>query len=204
MARLLASLLLVALVGVASPPAGAAGDPAVQQPIDALHAALLETMKAGSSLSFADREKKLDPVVRAAFDLSYMAEVATGQYWKEMTDAQRSQFVAAFSEMSVATYASRFKDFGGEAFQDLGQDKGPRDTVWQRSQLNIPNKDAISLNYLMHKTGPTEWKAIDVYLAGSVSEMVTRRAEYTSVLRSQGVEGLIAALQSKAKQLRGS
>jgi phospholipid transport system substrate-binding protein len=204
MARLLASLLLVALVGFAAPPARAAADPAVQQPIDQLHAALLEAMKAGKSMSFADREKKLDPVIRSAFDLPYMAEVSAGRYWKDMTAAQRSSFVAAFSDMSVATYASRFNGYGGEAFETLGQDKGPRDTIWQRTRLNIPNKDPVSLNYLMHKTGPTEWKAVDVYLAGSVSEMATRRAEYASVLRSQGVDGLIAALQSKTKQLAGS
>lgn len=204
MARLLASLLLVALVGIAPLSARAAPDPAVQQPVDALHAALLGAMKAGGTTSFAEREKQLDPVVRATFDLPYMAEVAAGRYWKDMTEAQRDRFVAAFSAMSVATYASRFKDFGGESFEDLDQQPGPRDTVWQRSRLNLPGKDPVTLNYLMHKTGPTDWKVIDVYLAGSVSEMATRRAEYASVLRAKGVDGLIAALENKTRQLAGS
>ena len=107
MARLLASLLLVALVGFAAPPARAADDPAVQQPIDQLHAALLEAMKAGKSMSFADREKKLDPVVRAAFDLPYMAEVSAGRYWKDMTGAQRTSFVALGCFVEIIAYTPR-------------------------------------------------------------------------------------------------
>ena len=42
------------------------------------------------------------------------------------------------------------------------------------------------------------WQIADVYLTGTISELATRRAEFTAVLRRDGVDALIATLNSKA------
>ena len=57
--------------------------------------------------------------------------------------------------------------------------------------------ESVSINYLMRRDGDT-WRIGDVYLTGTISELATRRAEITSVLRSQGIDGLIQALNRKA------
>jgi phospholipid transport system substrate-binding protein len=46
------------------------------------------------------------------------------------------------------------------------------------------------------------WQIVDVYLAGTVSELATRRSEFSSVMRRSGAEALVDALQKKPAQLR--
>jgi phospholipid transport system substrate-binding protein len=46
------------------------------------------------------------------------------------------------------------------------------------------------------------WQIVDVYLAGTVSELATRRSEFSSVMRRGGAEALVDALQKKTAQLR--
>jgi phospholipid transport system substrate-binding protein len=202
MARVLASLLMLALFGFASPPARAAADPAVQQPIDALYGALLEVMKAGNSMTFADREKKLDPVVRRALDLPYMAQFVIGGRWKDLSQEQKDRFVDAFSRNAVATYASRFNGFSGEKFVVLDQSAVAGEKIRLQTRLEIPNKEPVTLDYIMHQTAPAEWRAVDVYY-GPASQLATSRSDYSGTLQSKGIDGLIAALESKTKQLAG-
>ena len=45
------------------------------------------------------------------------------------------------------------------------------------------------------------WQIVDVYLAGTVSELATRRSEFSGILKAQGINGLIAALNGKAAAL---
>jgi phospholipid transport system substrate-binding protein len=61
----------------------------------------------------------------------------------------------------------------------------------------------IELNYLLRQT-PQGWKIVDVYLDGSISELARRRAEFASIMRSHGVDGLIALLKKKNEELAGS
>ena len=42
-----------------------------------------------------------------------------------------------------------------------------------------------------------EWKIFDVLLAGSVSEIATKKSEFNSFISNNNIEGLIQALKSK-------
>jgi len=45
------------------------------------------------------------------------------------------------------------------------------------------------------------WQIADVYLNGTISELATRRSEFASILRTRGINGLIAMLNTKADAL---
>jgi ABC-type transporter MlaC component len=47
-------------------------------------------------------------------------------------------------------------------------------------------------DYMMRRNG-NSWLISDIYLDGAISEVVTRRSEFAAILRSQGIDGLIAA-----------
>jgi phospholipid transport system substrate-binding protein len=53
---------------------------------------------------------------------------------------------------------------------------------------------------MMRRTGET-WLITDIYLDGTISEVATRRSEFAAILRAQGIDGLIAALNRKADML---
>ena len=52
----------------------------------------------------------------------------------------------------------------------------------------------------MRKNGDS-WLISDIYLDGAISEVATRRSEFAAILRNEGIDGLIAALNRKADAL---
>jgi hypothetical protein len=44
----------------------------------------------------------------------------------------------------------------------------------------------------------------DIYLDGAISEVATRRSEFAAILKSDGIDGLVAALNRKADILTGT
>ena len=74
---------------------------------------------ANVSLTIEERYERLDEPVQKAFDLSGMIKIATGPAWRSASEAEREALVAAFVRYTVATYASRFKDYGDQTFQTI-------------------------------------------------------------------------------------
>lgn len=169
--------------------------------VERLQEGLVGVMKMATGTGFEARVKALDPLIRGAFNLPLMARTSVGPFWDRMSEAQRTQFVNVFSRLSVAHYADRFKGFGGEKFELLGAQDGPRDSVLIETRLLVPDGDNVALNYLARPADAGKWQIVDVFVDGSISELAVRRSEYTSILRGQGVDGLIETLERKINQL---
>jgi len=168
--------------------------------IAGLNAKFLDVMKNGETLGYAGRYKELEPVLNETFDFREMARVSAGRYWNEMSDAQKKELVDAFTDYSVATYASRFKSFSGQKFEVLGEEPGPRNSVRVNNQIVRSNGEPIRIDYLMRDSGGA-LKIVDVYLKSSISELATKRSEFGSLLTKDGVEGLIKALKQKVGEM---
>ena len=56
---------------------------------------------------------------------------------------------------------------------------------------------------MMRQSGDA-WLISDIYLDGAISEVATRRSEFGAIIRADGVDGLIAALNRKADMLTGT
>ena len=69
--------------------------------------------------------------------------------------------------------------------------------VMVRSQIVKTNGELVTVNYMMHRNG-NSWLISDIYLDGAISEVATRHSEFAAILKSQGIDGLIAALNRKA------
>jgi ABC-type transporter MlaC component len=50
---------------------------------------------------------------------------------------------------------------------------------------------------MMHRNG-NSWLISDIYLDCAISEVARRHSEFAAILKSQGIDGLIAALNRKA------
>jgi hypothetical protein len=50
---------------------------------------------------------------------------------------------------------------------------------------------------MMRRNGES-WLISDIYLDGAISEVATRRSEFATILKNDGIDGLIAALNRKA------
>ncbi|MBL0337731.1 MAG: ABC transporter substrate-binding protein [Rhodospirillaceae bacterium] len=167
-----------------------------RQLIQELHDHLIEGTKKNNIL---ERQKFLAPIIRKVFNFSSMAQFSIGRYWANMAKSQQDSWVSIFGDMSIATYASRFSSFSGQSFEIIGvESTAAGEGIWVKTQLILGDKtrQPISINYFFQ-----EGKVVDVLLNGSISEMATRRSEYTSVIRSQSVDALLLAVKKQTENL---
>jgi phospholipid transport system substrate-binding protein len=164
--------------------------------VQSLYDALLSTMKNGRTLGQSGRFKQLEPVIRRTFDIPSMARLSVGSSWATLTEAQRQQVTESLGRYISAIYADRFDSYAGQRLQVTGEQLAAAG-VMVRSQIVKTNGELVTVNYMMHRNG-TSWLISDIYLDGAISEVATRHSEFAAILKSQGIDGLIAALNRKA------
>lgn len=193
---LVAALLFLLPIPV---PAGAAESP--RAVVQRLNETLLHVMKNAADLGFQGRYDVLAPVLERSFAFAEMARIAAGQHWSRLDQAQRDKLVERFTQMSVATFAARFDGYSGERFEVLGGDEVPRGRALVRSQIVRPSSETVPLNYVFADVNG-DWRIVDVYLKGTISELATYRSEFASVLSREGFDELIRRIDDKIAKLR--
>ena len=178
-------------------PSASQGEP--RETIDSFHVVLIDVMKNAKELGYQGRFDKLAPAIDRTVNIPVMARWAVGRHWEDMSEDQRARLVKAFRDFTVANYASRFDGYKGERFETVGEKTTKRNDVLVRTQLVKRSGKKIKIFYLMRKSGE-RWYVIDVFTKG-VSQVATRRSEYTSVLRRASADKLIDAIQSKTRLL---
>ena len=168
--------------------------------IDTLQAKLLGVMQDADEIGFEGRYERLRSIVTKTFDLAFMAEKSVGRHWKKLSEEEQQRWLSSFHDMTAATYAGRFEGFSGQHFEVLGEEPAKHDTVLVRARLVSPDDDDVELNYRLRERDG-EWRIIDVYLNGTVSELALRRSQYAAVLKRDGFEKLIATIDGKTQEI---
>jgi phospholipid transport system substrate-binding protein len=197
-AKLVLLLTAVVCLSLAESARAASSDPAVNQ-VQALTDALLKSMRAGTTISMAERYKQLEPVVEQVFAMPLVTRLAVGPQWASFPPEQQKALIAAYTRFTVANYAHNFHDFDGQKFEiddnvlSRGDDKVVRTRV-------IPAHDVpVSLLYRMHQVDGT-WKVIDV-ISDGVSQLALRRSDFAVAIAAGGAPALIAHLNKSSEAL---
>lgn len=158
---------------------------------------LLQIMQQGEQLGFDGRYKKLEPVIHDTFDVPTMAKIAIGAEWTKFTPEQKEKLLTVFDQYMVTTYAARFKSYKNQKFE-VGEVKEPaKDRQLVETRLVRSNGEPIALNYLFRPAADGNWKIIDVYLSGAISEMARMRSDFSSTVVGSGADGITKALEQK-------
>ena len=177
-----------------------AADKSPEQLVGGFHAALLDTMREAKALGYKGRYRKLAPHIEENFHLPLMIQVAVGSFWKKASSGQQEKLIESFARLSISTYASRFNGYSGQSFRTLGHKPGPQETVLVRTKIVNPSDKDVELTYVTRFIRG-EWRIIDVLLDTGISELAVRRSEYRRVLKTKGIDGLIATIDDKANIL---
>ncbi|WP_158931871.1 ABC transporter substrate-binding protein [Acidisphaera sp. S103] len=172
----------------------------VDQPLQALYAALEGAMRAGPRASFPQRFDALAPVVDRVFDLETVLKVSVGLRWDAMNADARQRLLTTFQRFTVATYVANFDKYDGERFQIL---PGARDSGSDRivgTEIVSGNGDHTRLDYVMRSDNGA-WRAVDVLLEGSISRVAVQRSDFRKILASGDADALIASLRQKITDL---
>jgi phospholipid transport system substrate-binding protein len=199
---LLAAMLSVAIAvgaNAANPAASApTGDP--REVVEAFHVVLVEIMQGADELGYQGRCDRLAATMPELFDVTFMAQKSVGRYWKTASPEERAKLLETFERFMVSNYAGNFDGYDGETFEMLEATDSIHGTVLVRTRLLASDGEVVRLNYRLRPVGD-QWRIVDVYLNGTVSELALRRSEYSSLIKREGFDSLIVALNKKITNL---
>lgn len=168
---------------------------------EAFNGELIELLRASDSLDHAGRVDRLSPALSGNFDLDFMAAKVLGRRWKALSPEEQARWREGFTQLMTANYAGRFVGWADQSFTTLDEQEAGHGTVLVRTRLHVPGEEEdVALDYRLREVDGS-WRIIDVFLNGTVSELALRRSEYSSVLKRDGFEALIASVQRKRDEL---
>jgi phospholipid transport system substrate-binding protein len=170
--------------------------------VQGLYDALLSTMKNGGALGESGRFAQLAPVIRSSFDVALMARLSVGPAWTGVSGKQRQELTESYARYISAIYADRFDSYHGQKLEVTGEQSAPFGLL-VKTRIIKSSGEPVEVDYVMRRTGES-WLISDVYLDGTISEVATRRSEFATILETQGIDGLVAALNRKADALTGT
>ena len=178
-----------------------AGKESPRLAVERFHDTLLSVMKEAESLGYEGRFEWLSPLIKKSFNLPFMTSHSTGRYWKKASNGEHQALVDAFTNMTIANYASRFDGYSGEIFETVEVTEGPRNSILVKTKIVKDDGEKVSLNYVMREFDG-QWQVIDIFLKGTFSELATRKSEYSSLIRDGGFPELIISMKEKTEKIR--
>ena len=192
---------LVALATALSSVNGFAQDVAAELPatvVERLQQGILAKDAELAEADYLTRFAGFAALIDTTHDLAYMARITVSRGWRDMDETQHQRFVTAFRELSIATYATRFRDMAGAEFRINGQRDVSGGRVEVQTELVPAGETPVSLNYVLQQQ-EGGWRIINV-LADGVSDLALKRSQYRQILRDDGFEALIAHLRTQTDQ----
>ena len=200
--RMKLATLVLSLFSLLSPltavPAGAQ-ELGPEELVRKVTADVLDSVKADKQLKAGDRKKALalaEQKILPHVDFREATQLAMGRFWYTATPAQQEQVVNEFRSMLVRIYSNAIDVYRGQTLKVLPVRMAPGATeVTVRNRYLSEGRPPVPVEYSMKKT-PEGWKIYDIAVEG-VSLVLTYRAEFESITRVSGVNGLIKRLQQK-------
>jgi phospholipid transport system substrate-binding protein len=160
---------------------------------------VLDAIKSDKKLQEGDRRKALalaEQKILPHVDFREAAQLATGKAWQTATPEQQERIVNEFRSMLVRIYSNAIDVYRGQTMKVLPVrlPAGATD-VTVRNQYLREGRPPVAVEYAMRK-GPQGWKIYDIAVEG-VSLVLTYRAEFESIMRASGVDGLIKRLAER-------
>lgn len=133
------------------------------------------------------------------FDFPIMSQFVLGGHWSEADESSRAGFIEQFRKLLVRTYATALLQFSNQEITYPPVEQSGRASFARVMQdIAQPGSSPLSVLYRLHnKSG--DWKVYDVSISG-VSLIQTYKANFDSKVKQDGLDGLIASLDSKNQQ----
>ena len=191
-AAILAFLPVVA--GAATPMEGPA------QFIRTLAADAIEVLQS-KDVSLAERQTKFHTLLKERFAVRTIGRFVLGRYWRRTTPEQRGEYFELFADWIAKTYAVRFGGYTNERFDVTGTRVNPGDgDVFVGTRIAKPDSSvAYKANWRVRQINGS-YKIIDVVVEG-ISMAMTQRAEFSSVTRREGIDGLLNILRQRIDEI---
>lgn len=186
---------LTGLAGVARAQSAEGPEALIQR----IAAEVIDTIKADPALRNGDIAKVValvDAKVMPYVNFTRMTASAVGRFWRQASPEQKQRLQAEFKTLLVRTYAGALGQVKDQTLLVKPLRANPGDTeVVVRSELRMPGKEAVQLDYRVEKADGG-WKIYDLNVLG-VWLVDTYRGQFAEEINSHGLDGLIASLTQR-------
>lgn len=132
------------------------------------------------------------------FDFPIISRLVLGKAtWGQASDTQKQEFIHEFTTLLVKTYAKALQEYSDEDVVFLPSENSGNSRLIE-IKTEVTGKDSAKktpINYRMVKSGD-EWKVLDLVVDG-ISLVNSYKGEYSSIVRKDGLDGLIARMKEK-------
>ena len=123
-----------------------------------------------------------------------MIQMIIGVHWNNISEAKKKELTEVFQTYIASNYLKMFEKISNPSFEQSAEKKIGKNYRLIKTFLILNKDERVEINYLLLKKNE-EWKIFDVLLAGSVSEIATKKSEFRKYLKNGNVEELINALK---------
>jgi phospholipid transport system substrate-binding protein len=177
----------------ALPPANAAL-PAPDKQVEQTIHDVKQVVQAQSNKESPVLDQKLRGILYPLFDFEEMSRSALGANWSKATAAEQKDFVELFSDLLARTYLKKIKSGVSQSKIEISDAKVDGSKALVKTSVTSDGQP-VSIDYRLKAEGDT-WKVYDV-LIENVGLISNYRVDFGSVIRKDGMQGLIQKLKSK-------
>jgi len=139
------------------------------------------------------RRQQLRTLIAPHFDFKVMSRSILARNWKRADAVQRDRFVGLFRRLMENTYIAAMESYSNETIrfgkEKVRKHKAVVESFIVRTDLEIP------VIYRLRQHGDN-WLVYDVVIEG-VSIVRNYRTSFASLVKKQGIDGLLASLEKK-------
>lgn len=153
----------------------------------------------GTRTTFTEAQKdQLKDMINDVIDFQAMGSAALGPFWTPLTPAQRTEFVAVFSDIVRAQSLSDLNVYRATVRYEAINVQGNTARVVTQTTYN---RTTTKVEYVMGFS--QRWRVHDLILDG-VSTVESYARSFQAVIRKRGFEALMTSLRRKREQVASS
>ena len=133
------------------------------------------------TISDAERTSGFTELVMSSIDLNLISKFVLSKAWKNASDEQKENYLIAFKDYFVSSYANKLNQYTGEKIDVIGSQEAGKYVIVE-SNIVREGTDTLKINLkwrLLNKNN--QIKIIDLNIEG-ISLVIAQREEFQSFL----------------------
>ena len=133
------------------------------------------------TISDAERTSNFTELVMSSIDLNLISKFVLSKAWKNASDEQKENYLIAFKDYFVSSYANKLDQYTGEKVDVIGSQEAGKYVIVE-SNIVREGTDTLKINLkwrLLNKNN--QIKIIDLNIEG-ISLVIAQREEFQSFL----------------------
>ena len=133
------------------------------------------------TISDAERTSSFTELVMSSIDLNLISKFVLSKAWKNASDEQKENYLTAFKDYFVSSYANKLDQYTGERVDVIGSQEAGKYVIVE-SNIVREGTDTLKINLkwrLLNKNN--QIKIIDLNIEG-ISLVIAQREEFQSFL----------------------